>query len=124
VVGSVAAAAGGLVAAGLLGNSAWALLAISVGAIGFFAMPACFWPLPPMFLSGTAAAGGIAIINAIGNLGGFIGPYGVGWIAATTGNFTDGLYFLAGCAALSGVIVLAMGRPRVPAAEAMADHAG
>ena len=115
VIGTMMAAAAGLVAAGMLGNSAWALAALSIAAIGFFAMSPCFWPLPSMFLRGEAKAGGIAIINAIGNLGGFIGPYGVGLAAASTGSFASGLYFLAGCATLSGVVILAIGRPHHPA---------
>src|SRR6185312_3849876 len=48
---------------------------ISVAAIGIYGTKAPFWPMPSLFLTGSAAAGGIAFINAIGNLGGFIGPY-------------------------------------------------
>ena len=56
-----------------------------------------------MFL---AAAGGIALINSIGNLGGFVGPYIVGWIKDSTQRYDAGLYFLAACALLSGIITL------------------
>jgi hypothetical protein len=57
-------------------------------------------------MTGTAAAGGIALVNCIGNLGGFVGPYAVGWIKDSTGDFSAALYFLAGSAVLSAVITL------------------
>jgi nitrate/nitrite transporter NarK len=53
---------------------------------------------------GTAAAGGIALVNSIGNLGGYVGPFIVGWIKDATGSFEAGLYFLAACALLSSII--------------------
>jgi ACS family tartrate transporter-like MFS transporter len=56
------------------------------------------------FLSGTAAAGGIALINSIGNLGGYIGPFIVGWIKDSTNSFKIALYFLAACSLASGVV--------------------
>ena len=56
-----------------------------------------------MFLTGSAAASGIAWINGIGNLGGFFGPTAVGWIKTMTGSFSSGLYLLAGMAVVSAV---------------------
>jgi ACS family tartrate transporter-like MFS transporter len=63
-----------------------------------------------VFLGGTAAAGGIALINSIGNLGGFVGPYAVGWIKDSTGSFTAGLALLAASLAAAAVIALLVGR--------------
>ena len=60
--------------------------------------------MPSEFLTGTAAAGGIAMINSIGNLGGFVGPFVVGWIKDSTGGFAAALYFLAACAVVSAVL--------------------
>jgi ACS family tartrate transporter-like MFS transporter len=60
-------------------------------------------------LTGSAAAGGIALINSIGNLGGFVGPYLIGLFKDLTGSFAGGLYLLAGFILLSAVIVLALG---------------
>jgi ACS family tartrate transporter-like MFS transporter len=57
-----------------------------------------------MFLTGAAAASGIALINSIGNLGGYVGPFIVGWIKQSTDSFEMALYFLAACAALSAII--------------------
>lgn len=59
-----------------------------------------------MFLSGTAAATGIATINSIGNLGGFAGPAMIGWIKDQTGSFNGGLYFIAGLLVLSTALTL------------------
>jgi MFS transporter, ACS family, tartrate transporter len=53
--------------------------------------------MPSIFLTGTAAAGAIALINATGNLGGYVGPFVVGWIKDSTKSFEAGLYFLAVC---------------------------
>ena len=63
-----------------------------------------------MFLSGSAAAAGIATINSIGNLGGFVGPAMIGWIKERTGSFEGGLYFVAGLLVLSAVLTLLLSR--------------
>src|ERR1700719_3160998 len=97
-------AAIGLIGAGFFNGTWWAVIAMSVAAIGIYGAKPAFWPLPSTFLHGTAAAGGIALINAIGNLGGFVGPYAVGWIKDATGSYEAGLYFLAACALASAII--------------------
>ena len=60
--------------------------------------------MPSQFLTGSAAAGAIALINSIGNLGGYVGPFVVGWIKDSTNSFEAGLYFLAASALLGAVI--------------------
>jgi ACS family tartrate transporter-like MFS transporter len=90
-------AAIGLVFAGWTGASYWALLGMSAATVGIYGSRASFWPMPSIFLTGTAAAGAIALINAVGNLGGYVGPFIVGWIKDSTGSFQAGLYFLAAC---------------------------
>jgi ACS family tartrate transporter-like MFS transporter len=62
---------------------------------GFYAFKAPFWTLPGLFLSRATAAVSIAAINSIGNLGGFVGPYAVGWFTKATGHPASGLLFLA-----------------------------
>jgi len=104
IVGASVLAAAGFAGAGATHDLYWSIAAVSVAAVGVYAHKPCFWPLPSTFLSGTAAAGGIALINAIGNLGGFVGPYVVGWIKDSTNSYAAGLYFLAACALASGVI--------------------
>ena len=98
--------AGGLVGAGLMGASLWTIVPLAVATIGYSAMVPCFWPLPSQFLTGTAAAGGIAFINAVGNIGGFVGPYGVGWLKDATNSFAGGLYFMGAVAVVGGILVL------------------
>lgn len=65
-----------------------------------------FWSLPTTFLSGRAAAGGIALINAIGNLGAFLGPNMMGWLREVVGDFTPGLAAMALTMTLSGILAL------------------
>jgi ACS family tartrate transporter-like MFS transporter len=74
-----------------------------------------------MFLTGAAAASGIAWINSLGNLGGFFGPSMVGWAKNLTGSFAGGLYALAACSILSAVISLMW--LRIPRAVAAGDEA-
>ena len=76
-----------------------------------------------MFLSGAAAATGIATINSIGNLGGFAGPAMIGWVKDKTGSFEYGLYFVASLLVLSAVLTLLLARsqkPQVVVANAVA----
>ena len=94
----------GLAAAGALGSSYWALAAMCLAVAGIYGVRPSFWPLPSVFLSGTAAAGGIALINSIGNLGGYVGPFVVGWIKDSTNSFEMALYFLAGCSLASAAV--------------------
>jgi MFS transporter, ACS family, tartrate transporter len=86
---------GGLVMAGMTMGTWWALAGMSIAAVGFYGSKGPFWAMPPMFLTGTAAAAGIAWINSIGNLGGFFGPWYVGVMKDATGSFSGGLYGLA-----------------------------
>jgi MFS transporter, ACS family, tartrate transporter len=65
--------------------------------------------LPTNFLSGAAAAAGIAVINSIGNLAGFAGPFAMGWIKDHTGSYTGGLLLLAGLGIIAMGIVLTIG---------------
>jgi MFS transporter, ACS family, tartrate transporter len=89
------------------------LIALSVAAVGIFSAIPVFWSLPTAFLSGTAAAGAIALINSIGNLGGFVGPYLIGRVRDVTGGFTGSLLTVA--ALLVGSAALAVSLRRSPA---------
>ena len=96
----------GLVIAGLTIGTWWALVGMTIAAIGFYGTKGPFWSMPTMFLTGPAAAAGIAWINSLGNLGGFFGPTIVGWAKQLTGSFAGGLYALALCALISAVVSL------------------
>jgi sugar phosphate permease len=97
----------GLGGAGAAGPNFAAIALIGIAAIGTYGCKAPLWPLPSMFLTGSAAAAGIGLISAIGNLGGFIGPYAVGWMRDATGDYAAGLYLLAGFA-VAGALVAAL----------------
>jgi MFS transporter, ACS family, tartrate transporter len=110
----------GLICAGLFGSSYWALAGMATATTGIYGSRAAFWPMPSMFLTGTAAAGAIALINATGNLGGYVGPFVVGWIKDSSGSFEAGLYFLAACAVACAVITFVATRASKPPEEAPA----
>jgi nitrate/nitrite transporter NarK len=67
-----------------------------------------FWALPTSFLTGTAAAASIGLINSLGNLGGFAGPYIVGYISNRTGSFLGGLLYLSASAMVAGLMILCL----------------
>ena len=96
----------GLIVAGLTIGTWWSVVGMSIAAAGFYGTKGPFWSMPTMFLTGTAAASGIAWINSLGNLGGFFGPTMVGWARELSGSFAGGLYALAVCALASAVISL------------------
>ena len=96
----------GLVICGLNVESYWAIVGMSIAAIGFYGTKGPFWAMPPMFLTGSAAAASIAWINSVGNLGGFFGPTIVGWAKQVTGSYAGGVYALAAFAVLSAVVSL------------------
>jgi ACS family tartrate transporter-like MFS transporter len=95
LLGACVCSTAGLVLAGMTMGTWWALLGMSIAAIGFYGSKGPFFAMPPMFLSSTALAGAIAWINSIGNLGGFFGPWYVGVMKDATGSFSGGLYGLA-----------------------------
>ncbi len=93
---------------------ALAFVALVVASIGIYATLPSFWTLPTAILSGTGAAGGIALVTALGNTGGYVGPALVGYIRDLTQSYTYGLLMLAGFAVMSAVLVVAMSHKPVP----------
>jgi ACS family tartrate transporter-like MFS transporter len=93
------------------------MVGLCMAAVGIYAGLGPFWSLPSLFLTGTAAAAGIALINSIGNLGGFAGPYLIGWLKQASGGFQSGLTALGAALALGGIIALVLG------ARILARHA-
>jgi D-galactonate transporter len=90
---------------GYMDNPYVTMVALTVAAIGIFGTFAVFWTLPTAWLSGTAAAGAIALINSIGNLAGFGGPYLIGWVKEATGSTSTGLLVLAVLPLIGGLMV-------------------
>jgi ACS family tartrate transporter-like MFS transporter len=98
-----------------LGCSQWAgthvilaVTAFSVATMALYAFPSPFWALPTLFLSGPAAAASIAFINSVGNLGGFAGPYVIGFLTDKTGTFQAGIFYLVASCLVGGLLVLAL----------------
>ena len=81
------------------------MVVLTIAAIGVFCTFAVFWTLPTAWLSGTAAAGAIALINSIGNLAGFGGPFLIGWVKEATGQTSTGLLVLAALPLIAGLMV-------------------
>jgi MFS transporter, ACS family, tartrate transporter len=100
------AGAAALVVAAYSSSLPISIAALSVAVLGVFSMVAPFWTMPTSLLGGTAVAVGIALINSVGNLGGFFGPYIIGWLRNWTGNFRGGLLVVGTVLAMSGVVAL------------------
>lgn len=95
----------GLVLSGVFGNQpVLGMLALTLGTAGILSVLPVFWTLPTAFLTGASAAAGIALVNSIGNLAGFLSPYMVGLIKDATGNTTLALYMLACSMALGAIL--------------------
>jgi ACS family tartrate transporter-like MFS transporter len=109
VVAALAACVGLTASAVLVDSPLLSVVSISIAAAGTFAIVPIFWTLPTALLSGAAAAGTIALINSLGNLGGFAGPFLIGWIKDATGSFTWGLLVAAGGVLMTGIIALRLG---------------
>jgi len=116
----------GLLIAGFTMGTWWALVGLTIAACGFYGSKGPFWAMPPMFLTGPASAAAIAWINSIGNLGGFFGPWYVGFMRDTTGSYAGGLYGLAlfgFVAALICALSLKIPDNSVPASEPLGSQA-
>jgi ACS family tartrate transporter-like MFS transporter len=96
------------------------VLSFAINQIGQRSLLGPFWAIPPIFLGGTAAAAGIALINSVGNLGGQVGPAIMGWVRDLSHGYSGGLLVLAGALILEAVIVLALRLPQRPPAPAPA----
>jgi MFS transporter, ACS family, tartrate transporter len=106
VAAAAFAAAAGFGFSAYLHNPYLALMALMFSLVGLKSAMGPFWALSTTFLSGTAAAGGIALINSVGNLGGFVGPTLVGVVTDKTGSITASLWILGGALLLMGMLIL------------------
>jgi ACS family tartrate transporter-like MFS transporter len=112
VAGCALTAATGLVLAVVFhDNVPLLVLSFTLSQMGQRSVMSVFWAIPPMLLSGTGAAAGIALINAIGNLGGFFGPSMMGTLRDWTGGYTGGLLVLAGALVIEAMLVVTLRLP-------------
>jgi ACS family tartrate transporter-like MFS transporter len=113
-------AAAGIAASTVFDDPTLKMISFCVAGFGIFACLPVFWTLPTAFLSGAACAAGIAVVNSIGNLAGFAGPFAMGWIKDHTGSYAGGLLLLAGLGIIAMGIVLTLNHDdtleRAPAA--------
>ena len=106
----LAMAAVGMIGSTLSGNLVLVIVAFCVAAAGFITVQPLFWTLPTRFLGGAAAASGIAVIGALGNLGGFLAPTVKTWAEGYFNNPHAGMYFLAGMAVLGALMLVRSAR--------------
>ena len=122
----LAMAAVGMIGSTLSGNLVLVIVAFCVAAAGFITVQPLFWTLPTRFLGGAAAASGIAVIGALGNLGGFLAPTVKTWAEGYFNNPHAGMYFLAGMAVLGALMLIRSARtghePGKHTAPAPAPH--
>src|ERR1700738_137980 len=113
-------AAAGIAVSTALDDPLLKMISLCVAGFGIFACLPVFWTLPTAFLSGAAAAAGIAVINSVGNLAGFAGPFAMGWVKDHTGSYAGGLLLLAALGIIAMGIALILGHDdaaeRAPAA--------
>lgn len=95
IAGTLIIAAVGLASSVTLTDPVWRMVALCVAAFGIFAGQPIFWSLPSRLVTGVKAAAGLAFVNSIGSIGGFVGPYGVGLVTDMTGSKEFGVLFLA-----------------------------
>jgi len=110
IVAAALFASASLIVSALLGASLWTVIALTCATMGIYAALVVFWTLPTSFLGGTAAAGCVALVNSIGNLGGFLGPYFVGWLKDRTGGYSAGMAVLAVGLVVTAIVVFTLSR--------------
>jgi D-galactonate transporter len=110
VAGSALVGAAGFILSAMTKSPTLALASMSVAAFGIFSAMPVLWSMSTATLSGAGAAAGIALINSLGNLGGFLGPYAIGLIRTSTQSFTLALVALAGALVAGGMLALSISR--------------
>jgi ACS family tartrate transporter-like MFS transporter len=111
-------AAAGLLLAVTFRDNIWLLVfSFTLSQMGQRSVMSVFWAMPPIFLGGTGAAAGIGLINAIGNLGGAVGPSLMGILRDLTGAYTGGLLVLAGALVVEAIVVMTL---RIPSRDPQA----
>jgi ACS family tartrate transporter-like MFS transporter len=103
-------AAVSLLIGAFLGASLWTVVALTVATMGVYAALVVLWTLPQSFLGGTAAAGAIALVNSIANLGGFLGPTVVGYLKQATGSYTVAMGFLSMGLVMTAIVITGLSR--------------
>ena len=106
IIPCLVTAAGLALAAAASGDTVLAMIGLTLAAAGVSTAQSCFWSLPAAFLGGAAAAAGIALVNSLGNIGGFASTFLVGWMTDLTHSTSSSLYVFAALIAAGGVLIL------------------
>ena len=116
---AVCAVVGGLAFAvsAFAGGIVPSLAALSLAMLGLASMLGPFWTLATSTMSGVGAAAGIALVNSVGNIGGFVGPTIIGFIREATHSFSAGLVAVGAVLAAGGLLVLAVNQPENPSSK-------
>ena len=104
----------GIAASGLFADPVLAIAGLSVAAAGYVTVQPVFWTFPAAYLTGPAAAGGIALINSLGNLGGFVAPSAKNLVEQGLSSSSAGLYALAACGVAAAALFLVLSRSQAP----------
>ena len=107
-------AIGLVLAAGFHDSVPLIVFSFALSQLGQRSVQGVFWAIPPIFLGGTAAAAGIALINSVGNLGGFVGPAVMGWLRGVSGSYSAGLLVLAAALVFEALLVMTLRLPKEP----------
>lgn len=118
------AGAAGISGSALAGSPAPALVALCVAAAGFIAVQPVFWTQPTAFLTGAAAAGGIALVNSLGSIGGFVAPNVKTWADGVAGSPSAGLHVIAGFTLFGAVLIAGLGAWQRGTPEPAANRPG
>lgn len=116
-------AAFGLVIAGNVGGVVAVVIALTLVNIGISCAKPPLWSMPTTFLSGAAAATGIAVINSVGNLGGFAAPAVIGWLKDSTGSYAGGLYVVSGLLIVSATLTWLLSKSKTDDLESVSSPA-
>lgn len=123
LVFALAVGAASFGAVSLMHTPLFVVLMFSISAFGIYGCQPVFWTLPGAFLTGSSAAAGIAVINAVANISGFAGPYLMGWLKTTTGSYTPGLLIASAMAAAATLLVAGVRRRHFPTRAQTAEAA-
>jgi len=118
---ALTAATGLIIGAAFTDNLPMLVLSFAFSQVGQRSVMSVFWSIPPLVLGGTAAAAGIALINAIGNLGGFVGPSVMGWLRQSTGGYSGGMLVLASALIVAACLVMTIKLPPEPSTMSRSD---
>lgn len=113
----MAVCVGMLLASFVLDNIYLTVAAFCLAGAGLYSYLPSFWALPTAFLTESAAAASIGLINSVGNLGGFVGPYALGYLKDKSGSFYSGVVVLTCSALLAAILVLQVKASKLPESE-------